>query len=289
VQPTLVWHFAHGIVSRANIGAMPTPDLASLGALAERGDGRDRAFVDGVVRVRWARASDDAERARLLELERAVQAASLAAHALLRAEIAGAKLSREALRQLFDAVPAAERDHFVEEVLGIAYPPLDEPEPEPEPELVAYTPSGYDEILHALDVTQLAPGQRFLDIGSGLGKAVMLAALLAGASSVGVERDGRLHELAEDAARSLGLEQARFERADALELLADDPDVVFMYLPFTGTTLARVLARLLEAGRTGPPRRRDRFLCSALLEPGRYAELVPVGPPKSWLQVYAWR
>jgi len=239
--------------------------------------------------MRWARARDDAERASLLELEAAVQAASLSAHAALRNEIAGATLPCSALRRLFDAVPAAERDHFVEEVLGIAYPPLDEPEPEPEPELIAYTPSGYDEIVHALDATRLALGQRFLDIGSGLGKAVMLAALFTGASSMGVERDARLHGLAADAARSLGLRQAQFERADALEMLAYDADVVFMYLPFTGTTLARVLARLVEAGRSGPPRRPDRFLCSALLGPGRYPDLVPVGPPKSWLQVYAWR
>jgi len=268
------------------LDAVPTPDLASLRALVERGDGSDRAFVDGTIRLAWARARGEAERASLLELHGAVQAAALAAHAALRAEISNGSLSRHALRRLFDDVPATRRDHFVEEVLGIAYPPLDEPEAVPE--LIAYTPSGYDEIVHALDSTELAPGERFLDIGSGLGKAVMLAALLAGASSVGVERDPALHERAEGAARLLGLREARFACVDAQEMAPSDADVVFMYLPFTGGTLSRVLQRLFEAG-SGPLRARQRFLCAAVLEPGLYPALVPVGSPKLWLQVYAWR
>src|SRR6185436_401900 len=109
----------------------------------------------------------------------------------------------------------------------------------------------------------LGPGDHFLDIGSGLGKAVMLATLLTGAASCGVERDLRLCAMAEGAARSLGLREAHFARADALELDMPQADVVFMYLPFTGTTLARVLQRLLAAGRARPARARRRFLCTA--------------------------
>jgi len=94
--------------------------------------------------------------------------------------------------------------------------------------------------------------------------------------------------MAEGAARSLGLLEAHFARADALELEMPQADVVFMYLPFTGTTLAQVLQRLLAAGRARPARARSRFLCTAALELARYPELRPVGSPQSWLQVYGW-
>ncbi|HVJ93644.1 MAG TPA: hypothetical protein VM580_27770, partial [Labilithrix sp.] len=140
-------------------------DLAALRALLDRNDGRDRAFVDAMIRMGWSRTSDAVQRAALEELLGAVRAASGRSHEELRTKIASGGFRGAALRQLFDEIPVFERDHFVEEVLGIAYPPLDEPTLEPE--LTPYSPSGYDEIVHALDVTRLAPGDRFLDIGSG--------------------------------------------------------------------------------------------------------------------------
>jgi protein-L-isoaspartate O-methyltransferase len=266
---------------------MELPDLDTLRTRLEQGDRGERAFVDAMLRLCFARTKDLGARAELLELHGAVKVAALMAHAALRAEIAAARLSHGALRTLFEAPAALERDHFVEELLGIAYPPLDEPAPVPE--LIAYTPSGYDEIVHAIDATGLGPGDCFLDVGSGLGKAVMLAALLTGAVSCGVERDPKLHALAESAARALALKSVRFEQADALEMVVPDADVVFMYLPFTGSTLARVLERLLDAARTGRARTRSRFLCSAALDLARYPDFTPLGSPQSWLQVYGWR
>jgi SAM-dependent methyltransferase len=191
------------------------------------------------------------------------------------------------LRRHFDEVPLSERDHFVEEVLGIAYPPLEEPIAEPE--LLGYAPSGYDEIVHAFDVTRLAAGDRFLDLGSGTGKAVMLAELLAGARSTGVERTRSLHEMAATASNELGLRDARCLHGDARDALIDDPDVVFMYLPFTGAVLATVMARVMENGRRRAPQTRRRYLCGGPLDASRHCELVAAGPSRSWLHVYAWR
>jgi protein-L-isoaspartate O-methyltransferase len=263
------------------------PDLRALHALVDRGGGSDRAFADAMIRMAWSRTSDPETRASLAALHGALQAASRRSHAALRAEIARRTLLGAALRRRFDDVPRFERDHFIEEVLGIAYPPLDEPVPAPE--LLAYAPSGYEEIVHAFDVTGLGPGDGFLDIGSGMGKAVMLAALLAGATSAGLECDGELHQLAEDASHALALGGARFHRGDARDALIEDADVVFMYLPFTGSVLTTVMARLMEDSRRRPPRSRPRFLCAGPLDPIRYPDLVPVGASKSWLNVYAWR
>jgi protein-L-isoaspartate O-methyltransferase len=262
-------------------------DVETLRALLDRGDGRDRAFVDAMIRMGWSRARDPQERAELGRLHSAVRTASLRSHASLRARIAAGALRGAALRRHFDDVPSSERDHFVEEVLGIAYPPLDEPELGPE--LVAYAPSGYDEIVHALDVTRLGPDARFLDIGSGMGKAVMLAALLTGATSSGVECNEALSDLAEHAARELGLPGIRFTRGDARDVTFEDSDVVFMYLPFTGGALATVMDRLRRRGRCESAGSRPRFLCAAPLDLHRYDDLVAAGPPSSWLQVYTWR
>jgi protein-L-isoaspartate O-methyltransferase len=262
-------------------------DLATLRALLDRGDGSDRAFVDAMIRMGWSRTSDPAERADLEELHTAVKAAALRSHTELRAEIAKGSFRGAALRRHFDDVPLFERDHFVEEVLGIAYPPLQEPVLAPE--LLAHAPSGYDEIVHALDVTRLAPGDRFLDIGSGMGKAVMLAELLAGATSTGVECHGPLHAIAETAAHELALRGARYHHGDARDVVIEDPDVVFMYLPFTGSVLAAVMARLVENSRRRATQTRRRFLCAGPLDTNRYPDLVTAGPPRSWLHVYTWR
>src|SRR5262249_13091318 len=162
------------------------------------------------------------------------------------------------------------RDHYVEEVLGIAYPPLDERRLERES--MAYLPSGYDEIVHAFDATELGPGDRFLDIGSGMGKATMLAALLTGATSFGVEHDESLHELAEVAACALHVEGVHCRRDDAREAVLDEAEVVFMYLPFTGSVLSNVMARLMERRPEGA-RARRRFLCAAAVDLGRYRDL----------------
>jgi protein-L-isoaspartate O-methyltransferase len=238
------------------------------------------------MRMAWSRGSEPAHCAELGVLHATVRAASLCQHAELRARIAKGELRGRALREHFDAVPPLERDHFVEEVLGIAYPPLEEPALSPD--LMTYAPSGYDEIVHAFDVSALGPADRFLDLGAGLGKVVMLAALLTGAKSTGIERDGVLCELGEVARRELGLGGVRLERGDARQVQSAEADVIFMYLPFSGEVLATVLARLLTDPQRSAARARRRFLCTGPLALERYPGLALAGPSKSWLNVYGF-
>jgi SAM-dependent methyltransferase len=261
-------------------------DLATLRGLLG-GDGRDRAYVDAITRMEWARTSDEERRSELRDLHDAVRVAANERHAGVRSRIASGALRGRALREHFDEIAMLERDHYVEEVLGIAYPPLDEPALERE--LVSYSPSGYDEIVHALDMVRLEPGDRFFDIGSGTGKAVMLAALLCDAQGSGIDCNGALIDLARSASAALGIESASFVHGDARETPFDDADVFFMYLPFTGRALATVMARLLERARLDTPRTRRRFLCAGAVDLGRYGDLVLVGSPASWLHVYGWR
>lgn len=258
----------------------------ALAELIERGNGSDRAFVDAIVRMEWARSPDAGQRAELAKLHAALRGAARRSHADLRQKIAQGRLRAGTLRQLFDEVPRFERDHFVEEVLGIAYPPLEEPALLTS-EHMTYAPSGYEEIVHAFDLTRLGPGRRLLDLGSGLGKVVVLAALLTGAESSGVECDARLCEQGMAAAIDVGAPSVRLRPGDARDASSADADVVFMYLPFAGEALARVMERLrADAQRTAV---RPRFLCTGPVDLARYPELEAVGAAKSWLNVYIWR
>lgn len=257
-------------------------DRRVLRAQAEEGGASDRAYVDALIRMGWSRTTDAEERRELADLHEVVVRAALRARHEVRRAISDADLRGEALRAHFDALPPLERDHGVEEVLGIAYPPLEEREMPRE--MIAYQPSGYDEIVHALDTTALGPEGRFVDVGSGMGKAVLLAALLSGAEAVGIERDPTLHDHARRAARDLSVERARFVNADASEAGLDDADVYFLYIPFTGAVLEGFLARLLEARGRGTPRR--RHLCAGAIDVERHPSLAIAGTPSSWMHVY---
>jgi len=269
-------------------GRGDAPTLAALAGLVEDGSARDRAFADAIIRMRWprARASADREAAELEQLHRRLRPAANRAHTQLRAAIASGACVGDELQHHFDAQPLLERDHVVEEVLGIAYPPLEQVELDRD--LMAFTPSCYDEIRHAFDATGLGAGDRFLDIGSGTGKAVLLASLLRGATSTGIECDRGLHDVAGASARELRIASTDLIHGDARETPLGDADVLFMYVPFTGKVMTAVMDRI--AAQQRPPRSggRRRFLCAAALDLERYKELTPVATPMSWLNVYAW-
>lgn len=256
------------------------PTLSDLRALIDGGDADDRAFVDAEIRRRHARAPDDRTRLELGTLCDAVREAADREHAKARQEIATGSLQGARLRTLIEKVPRFARDHFVEELLGIAYPPLDEPQSQPE--LVHYAPSGIEEILHAFATVKLGPGDRFVDLGSGLGKVSLLARLLTGAEARGIELDATLVAGARSAALVLSLEDVRFEVGDARDASLEEDDVIFMYVPFVGSVLATVIARI-EATNRG----RRRFVCAAPIDRDRHLWLTPVGSGCGWLQVYA--
>lgn len=238
----------------------------------------DRAFEDAKLRFAWARSRDEQSREEIRVEHRRIREAAHAAHAALRTRIASGELRGEALRRTFEERGVLDRDHFVEEVLGIAYPPLEERALGRE--LVTYTPSGYAEIVHALDVTKLARGARLLDIGAGMGKVALLAALLSGAHVIGLECEAPLVDEARAAAAALGLgvDAARFDVGDVRDVALPAVDVVFMYVPFTGATFVEVMHRVTAMS--------PRFVCCAPLDAERHPEWIPVGPPASWLQVY---
>src|SRR4051794_1105118 len=104
---------------------------------------------------------------------------------MARAAIASGALRRAALLELLPAVPFCDRDDFSGEVLGFEGPP---PEIPALPRgSVPSLPCGVDDILAMVRAVPLEPGDELVDLGSGLGRVVILAHLISGARARGVE------------------------------------------------------------------------------------------------------
>jgi SAM-dependent methyltransferase len=142
-------------------------------------------------------------------------------------------------------LPADARDAAIERQLGLdervsAAPPGDE--------LVGYHASGVAAIVRFLREVRLGPSDVFVDLGAGLGKVVMLVALLTPARARGIELQPGLAERARANAARLGL-GIDIVAGDARSASLDDGTVFYLYAPFTGAVLASVLERLHSVAR----------------------------------------
>lgn len=180
-----------------------------------------------------------------------------ATQGLLRNAMLVEVLRGPALLDRLRAIPFADRDAWVDDLLGIAAPPPDEDLPAGS---VPYLPCGVDEIMTAVIEAPVGATDVLVDLGSGLGRVVMLAHLLTGARASGIEIQGHLVERARSRARDLGLDDVSFVHAN-VEDSALDGSVFFLYAPFNGQMLARVLERLETVAR-----RRSLVVCTVHLE-----------------------
>jgi hypothetical protein len=89
-------------------------------------------------------------------------------------------------------------------------------------------------------------------VGSGLGQVCILVGLLTGARSVGIEFEPTYCDYARRSARRLNLRDVEFVNADARVAEYQAGAVYFMYTPFRGEMMERVLDRIERASRGGP-------------------------------------
>jgi SAM-dependent methyltransferase len=175
-----------------------------------------------------------------------------------------------AFRAALLRVPPTERDAWLDLVLGLDELPEDGPElPR---ECVPYLPCPVDALLRMVDQAPVRASDVFVDIGSGLGRAAALVPLLTGAAAIGLEIQPGLVRIARDLATRLLGSRISFVEGDAVELAGSVTigSVFFLYCPFSGDRLVKVLAALEPIART----RRIR-VCSVDL---------PL-PPCSWLKL----
>jgi hypothetical protein len=177
------------------------------------------------------------------------------------------------------ALPAAARDRALEEHLGIAGEAPDTGPPGPE--LIGYHASGVAAIVQALTVAAVQREDVLIDLGAGLGKVVLLAHLLTGATARGIELQPALVARARAAARQLGAE-VDFSQGDARQADLASGTVFYMYAPFTGPVLSEVLARLLRVAAD-----HAIVVCALGVDLHREAAWLAPRPSDSfWLTVY---
>ena len=132
------------------------------------------------------------------------------------------------------------RDAAVEKHLGID---VQVSSASPGEHLVGYHASGVAPIVHALLEVPVTSEDVLFDIGAGLGKVLLLARLLTGATTRGVELQSAMADHARAAARRLALD-IEVTVSDARDADLFSGTVFFLYLPFTGPVLLEILDRL---------------------------------------------
>lgn len=157
-----------------------------------------------------------------------------------RAAIAAGQLRGAALRDRIRGQPPEHRDAWLDVALELPTLPPDSPLPRG---AVPYLPVGVDAILELVERAPIRGHDTVVDIGAGLGRVVMLTALLTGATATGIELQAPLVAAARHAAAALADARIEFVHGDARELLPTG-SVYVMYAPCNGAMLQAVLARL---------------------------------------------
>jgi len=247
---------------------------AALEELARSSDLGDRAIAASELR----RQSGEDRQPEVDRLYGVVRETALREHRVVRGALEFGPASRHLLGERASQVPLELRDHLIEEILDVAYAPLETGGASSE--LILDAPSRMAEILFAIDRGEPGPRRAFVDLGSGGGKVVLLVALLTGARAIGIERDGRLVAHAQRAARALGLTSASFVEGDLTRDPLPEGDIYYMFIPSVRS--ADIVARLAPAASA-----RKIVLVSQALDLRRFPWLTPCGAFSYCLEMYA--
>lgn len=116
-------------------------------------------------------------------------------------------------------------------------------------EMIPYQTTPVRLILEMVDRLALTSDDVVYDLGAGLGRVVFAVALLSTSTIKGVEIEPAYVEYARQHADKMKLTTVSFIHADARVVDYTDGTVFFLYTPFKGTILRRVLALLRAQAR----------------------------------------
>ncbi len=141
------------------------------------------------------------------------------------------------------------RDGWVDRVLGLTEVPDDGLRLPPE--CVPYLPCPVDALLRLVDEAKVGPSDVFVDVGAGVGRAMSVVHLLTGAAVVGLEVQPELLVVARERFARWPSARASWLEGDAAERIVDASTgtVFFLYCPFSGPRLQRVLDHLEGSSR----------------------------------------
>lgn len=122
------------------------------------------------------------------------------------------------------------------------------------PELVHYQAVSYGDMRELLQLLAIGPSDVFLDYGSGMGRAVCLAATYPFKSVIGVEISAELCGIARrnlsQARGKLRCRDVRILEGDAADYqIPDEASVFFFFNPFRGSVLSKVLDNIARSVR----------------------------------------
>ena len=207
----------------------------------------------------------------------------------MRSLLASGDATPALFRAALTAVAPMHRDAWLDRVLALDERPEDRL-PEDGPALprgcAPYLPCPVDSLLAAVDLADVTPPDVFIDVGAGIGRAVVAAHLLTGASAIGLEIQPQHAAAGARHAKAIGLSRVSMVVGDAAEhtrTLATG-SVFFLYCPFSGERLARLMRDLEAIAKT----RQIRVCCVDLpLSPGDWLTAIP--SPLASLTVYRSR
>jgi SAM-dependent methyltransferase len=172
----------------------------------------------------------------------------------MRARLERGAHDPSAFRAALMAVPPADRDAWVDRVLGLEGPPCDGPDlPRG---CVPYLPAPVDVLLRVVEQAPIQPSDVFVDVGAGAGRACVLVHLLTGARVIGLEIQHALVVAARELASRVQGCRLEIIEGDAAVLAGTitPGTVFFFYCPFSGQRLAAALDGLEPIARLRPLR-----------------------------------
>lgn len=199
----------------------------------------------------------------------------------IRSLLASAPPAPAVFRTALMSVPPADRDAWLDLVLGLDSLPDDGPElPRG---CVPYLPCGVDALLRMVEHAGVQDCDVFVDVGAGVGRAAALVHLLTGASAIGLEIQPALVLASRDITARLHVLRVAPVEGDAALLTGfiTIGSVFFLYCPFSGERLEKVLDDLESIART-----RQIRVCSVDLPLPARSWLTLVSPPFGDLAVY---
>ena len=143
---------------------------------------------------------------------------------------------------------------------------------EREPDMIYYQKTPVSIVLELIIRAEFTPQDVFIDLGSGLGQAVMLVNLITNVHSIGLEYEPAFCGYAKDRAAELNLKDVEFISADARFADFSRGTVFFMYTPFEGKILQETLQKL-----EGEAKKKKIRIFT-------YGSCTPVVAQQDWLQ-----
>lgn len=143
-----------------------------------------------------------------------------------------------------------------------------------EPDMVFYQPTPARHIFRMIGLTALTATDVFVDLGSGLGHVPLLVSICTGGCSIGIELEASYVERAQQCAQRLNLDRVAFVHQDARVADLSDGTVFYLYTPFTGSILTRVLNLLRGQAATRRIRICTYGPCTSVIAEERWLEAI---------------